>query len=256
MNKIFAISRNTFLEMIRSKILLSVLLFAIFMILISGLFGSVSIGEPYIVIKSFGYFLISLAGAVTAIISAVSLFQKEIVQKTIYNILSKSVTRRQFIIGKVLGLWLTCISTVFLMLVLLQLALYPIEGALDPLLLQGFLCMSFELLIIVSVTVFFSTMSVTPVLPGLFTLGVYISGKSIFYLRHFIDKEGYSSFAKQIAQVFDIILPDLHVLTPYDRLVYGISMSTAEIITAGIYSLLYASFLVLISSWIFARRDL
>jgi len=33
-------------------------------------------------------------------------------------------------------------------------------------------------------------------------------------------------------------------------------LSRAEIIAAGIYSLLYACFLVLISSWIFARRDL
>ena len=79
--KIFAIALNTFREAIRNKILYSVIFFAAFLVLISALFGSVSIGDKIKVIKDFGLFSLSFCGAIITIISGTNLLNKELKQK-------------------------------------------------------------------------------------------------------------------------------------------------------------------------------
>ena len=105
--KIYAIALNTFREAVRNKILYSVLAFAVLLVAISALFGSVTIGETQRVIKDFGLFALSFFGAISTIICGVSLLNKELKQKTIHNIISKPVARWEFIVGKYLGLSLT-----------------------------------------------------------------------------------------------------------------------------------------------------
>lgn len=266
LSQILGIAKNTFLEAVRSKILHSVLLFGVFIVGISAIFGSVSIGDVSQVIKSFGYGTISIASVLCVIISGVSLFIKDISQKTIYNILSKPVDRSVYLLGKLLGLWFTGISLSFLMLLMLLVFLVPFEGRFDLLGFQALYFNSLELLIISSVTILFSALSVTPVLPGLFTFAVYLAGKSIYYLNYYTtSSEDHGSLVKlfsenlilrALVKLFNFILPDLHLLTPYDSLVYGISLSGQVLISALVYSTIYSAICYFFASYFFAKRDL
>lgn len=256
MLKIISIAKNSFREAIRGNILWSVLLFSLFIILASVAFGSVSIGEQYLVVKSFGFFMISLSGVVISIITGVTLFQKEISQKTIYNILSKSVSRNQFLLGKFVGLWATASFLVFLMLAILQVIVYPIEGRLDPLFFEAFWCMTCEIAIISSITVFFSTMAVTPVLPGLFSLAFFISGRSISYLAGYLGKESGTNRALGIiVKALDYIIPDLRALNRYDDLVYNIGISITEAGYMLLYAAYYCGLILVFSRLLFERRE-
>ncbi|MCC6953509.1 MAG: ABC transporter permease subunit, partial [Deltaproteobacteria bacterium] len=96
---ITAIALNTFREAIRNKVLYSGFLFVALLIAGSALFGSVSVGSQIKVIKDFGLFSLSIFGAIVAVAIGVNLLNKELKQKTIYNILSKPVERWQFIVG-------------------------------------------------------------------------------------------------------------------------------------------------------------
>ncbi len=256
MKKILSIAKNSFLEAIRSNILWSVLLMSLIIILASVAFGSVSVGEQFRVVKSFGYFMISFSGVIISIISGVTLFQKEISQKTIYNILSKSVSRTQFLLGKFLGLWITSNFLVALMMLILQGILLPIEGKLDPLFFHALWCMSWEIAIVSALTVFFSTMAVTPVLPGLFSLAVFISGRSISYLSNYlINKEGTNTLTISVVKILDTILPDLQSFNRYDDLVYGIGLGSNEAGFMIIYAVSYCGLVLVLSGLVFRRRE-
>jgi len=257
MQQIYSIALNTFREAVRSKILHSVLFFAILIVLISALFGSVSIGEQYRVVKSFGYTIISFGGMVATILAGVSLFQKEMSQKTIYNILSKPVSRQQFLLGKLLGLHFTTLVLISIMLTLLMLFVSPMEGVFDVLSFQALYVMALEMLIISSITLFFSSLSVTPVLPGIFTFATYISGKSIYYLHYFLKKgeDQGQTFLEYSVSLLQWVLPDLHMFTPYDRLLYGISLSTEEMVFLMIYGVSYSLVLFVITNFIFSFRE-
>jgi len=256
MLKIFSIAKNSFREAIRSNILWAVLLFALFIIMASVAFGSVSVGEQFRVVKSFGYFMTSLSGVIISVITGVTLFQKEISQKTIYNILSKSVSRSQFLYGKFLGLWLTASFLVFLMLIILQIIVFPIEGNVDPLIFEAFLCMTLEIAIISAITVFFSSMAVTPVLPGLFSFAFFVSGRSISYLAGYLNQESNpNKILLAIANALNYIIPDLRALSRYDDLVYNIGISGKEAGYMIIYSLCYCVFVLFLSGIIFEKRE-
>ena len=257
MLKVYSIAKNSLREAIRSHILWAVLLFALFIIMASVAFGSVSVGEQYRVVKSFGYFMISLSGVIISVITGVTLFQKEMSQKTIYNILSKSVSRNEFLVGKFLGLWATASFLVFLMLLILQLILLPIEGSLDFLLLEAFACMTFEIAIISAITVFFSSMAVTPVLPGLFSFAFFVSGKSISYLSGYLTRENNSnSILAILTKVLNYIIPDLRAFNRYDDLVYNIGLETRDISSMLLYTICYCIFILFLSGIIFKRREL
>ncbi|HMO17784.1 MAG TPA: ABC transporter permease [Oligoflexia bacterium] len=262
MRRILAISKNTYLEAVRSNILYSVLFFAALIIAISAVFGSVSIGEQYLVVKSFGYTIISLSAVICTILSGISLFQKEITQKTIYNILSKPVSRTEFLLGKLLGLVLTTWTLSAIMILCLLLFVMPLEGRFDFIGFQALIVICLEVIIVSCLTLFFSSLAVTPVLPGIFTLSSYIAGKSIFYLNYFIvdekcqDCESLPSLVTFFIRLLSWVLPDLHALTPYDRLLYQVSLSIYEISLLVIYTLFYSLILFLLSNIIFSKREL
>lgn len=255
--KVFAIALNTFREAIRNKILYSVVLFAAIVVGISAFFGSVSIGSQEKVIKDFGLFSLSFFGALLAILSGVSLLNKELKQKTIYNIMSKPVQRWQFILGKHLGLMMTVHVLVALMSIALVGFLGLLEGRIDWLLFQAVGFVLLEVCIISAVTMFFSSLVVTTTLTGLFTLGTYLAGRSIGSLSYFMDgRGGYHPALSGLVKVLNCILPDLSLFNINDAVVYGNQVSLAHFGYAAVYSLSYSTIALLLAALIFSRREL
>jgi ABC-type transport system involved in multi-copper enzyme maturation permease subunit len=254
---ITTIALNTFREAVRNKILYSVLLFAALLVGISALFGSVTLGDQIRVVKDFGLFSISFFGAILTIVSGVSLLSKELKQKTVYNILSKPVHRAEFIVGKYLGLTLTVAVLVTIMGAGLLLFAGYMEGKADWRLCQALFFTYLELAVVAAVTIFFSSLVVTPTLTGLFTMATYLAGRSISYLSYFIE-EG-TSHSPQIAgivKVFDLVLPDLTRLSVADTITQGLPIDPYHTGAALLYTLAYSTTLLLLAAVIFSKREL
>lgn len=257
MNKILVIAANTFREAVRNKILYTVLFFALIIVLISALFGSVSIGDEVKVVKDFGLFSLSFFGTVITIIAGVNLLNKELRQKTVYNILSKPVYRYQFVVGKYLGLVLTVTTLVGLMGIGLVAFCGLMEGSVDYLLFEGIYCAILEAAIIAAVTVFFSSIVVTTTLTGLFTLAFYLAGRSLHYLKEFMPSgEYYNPVLQRVINVFDIILPDLSRLNHTNDIIYQVAIPAPILITATGYTCSYIAVCLVLAILIFEKREL
>lgn len=257
-SKIGAIALNTFREAIRNKILYSVFFFAVFIVCIGALFGSVTLGDRAKVVKDFGLFAISFFGAIIATISGVSLLNKELKQKTIYNILSKPVRRYQFIVGKFFGISFTVSLLVSFMGFFVFLFAAALEGHFDLLLWQGIAMVILEVCIISAVAMFFSSLVVTTTLSGLFTFATYLAGRSLAYLNVFLvkDSENYNPFLAPIITVLDIIVPDLSLFNFANTLVYGQAIPPLAFLYALIYTLTYSTIALTLASLIFSKREL
>ncbi|MBL7661951.1 ABC transporter permease subunit [bacterium] len=254
--KIITIAQNTFREAIRSKVLFTVFFFVALLIAIAAVFGSVSIGDHAKVVKDFGLFSISFFGAVVAIISGVSLLNKELKQKTIYNILSKPVTRLEFIVGKFLGLAFTTSIIIMLMGACVMTLTFFIEGKWDLLFLQGIFMTILEIIVICAVTMFFSSLVVTTILSGLFTFAAYLGGRGIEYINYFFTS---GEFTRPelipMAKLFRTILPHLNNFNFADRLVYGHPISAPEATWAVVYCLSYSMIVLILAAFIFDTRE-
>ena len=152
---ILAIALNTSREAIRNKVLYSILLFACLVTAISAAFGSASIGDTSKFVKDFSLFSISLFGVVTTVVLGVTLLHKELVKRTIYNILSKPVARWEFLLGKFLGLLATLAIMMLLMTAALLLLLWFLEHRIDWELLPVIGAMMLELAVLLAVAIFF-----------------------------------------------------------------------------------------------------
>lgn len=255
MEIVSVIAINTFRESIRSKILYSLLFFAALLVLASAFFGSVSIGDQLKVIKDFGLFSISFLSVCFVVISGSSLLYKELARKTIYNILGKSVTRWQFLLGKFLGLVITAETMLILMGAALCLLVLLMSGEISSTFVLAFLFMGLELVIVCAAAILFSTIVVTPLLIGLFTFSLFLAGRSVSLLLYLIDHELVVGAGASVLKGVYYILPHLEALNISDQAVYNDPIALEQIGWAVLYVVGYSAVLLVIAQLVFARRD-
>lgn len=255
LGRIFIIALNTFRESIRSKILYSVMAFAVLLVLIAALFGTVTIGDQILVIKDFGLMSMAIFSVAYAAISGTTLLQKELARKTIYNILAKAVTRAEFLSGKYLGM----LATVTLILILtgigLQIFVLLLSYSWPDHLALAYYYIWLELVIVCAAAIFFSAIVVTPFLAGLFTVGLFLAGRSCQFLLYFSEKEVISGSAAEILRILYRLLPHLNQLNISNDLVFGLTPPAIHLAYATLYAVSYASALLLIATFIFAKKE-
>jgi ABC-type transport system involved in multi-copper enzyme maturation permease subunit len=257
---ILTIGLNTFREAIRNKILYSLLFFAVLVIVGSLAFGALSVHEEVRLTTDLGLAGMSLFSILIAIFVGVNLVYKELERKTIYSLIPKPIHRYQFVVGKFLGMVLTLAVQVLIMGVVLQVVLLLQDASLTSALYKMIALIFLEVIVITAVAVFFSSFS-TPFLSGLFTLGVFLIGRSVPDLRRISRKlksPGLALLLEGVARV----LPNLRLFyaTGADAggqhvTVHGVFPDWAYVGTATGYALLYVTITLMLASLFFSRRD-
>ena len=115
MKKIITISRNTFRESVRDRVLYNLVVFVLLITISAVFLGELTAGQEARTIVNLGLSAMLLFGAFISIFVGVSLVSKEIEKRTVYSIFSKPVGRGEFIVGKYLGLCLTLLLNVLVM---------------------------------------------------------------------------------------------------------------------------------------------
>ncbi|MCI5066079.1 ABC transporter permease [bacterium] len=253
--RVRAISKSTFRESIRSKVLYAVVLFAVLVIAVSGIFGSVTIGDQVRVMKDFGLFSLSLFSVLYCVISGSTLLHKELAKKTILTILARPVRRWEFLAGKFFGMFFTAVVLLLLMATGLSIFLYLFEGSFDQRMLLAYYHIGLELLIVCAAVIFFSSIVVTPMLIGLFSFGIFLAGRSLDLLLYFLDEEIVVGFGATVIQAMYWSLPHLNSIHVSDALVYDVPLSELHTVWGTVYSVTYSLFLFLIAQKLFQRRE-
>jgi len=251
----FAIALNTAREAIRNKLLYSILLFAVVVVAVAALFGSVSIGDPMKFVKDFSLMSMSLFGVAIAVMLGVSMLHKEIGRKTIYNILSKPVARWEFIVGKFLGLVATLVLVVAIMTGALLAIVAAFEGRIDWTLALGAGTTVLELMILVGVALFVSAVVVTPTIAGLVTAAAFVAGRCAGYLDYFGGPDQ-PLVLRGIARALYWTLPHLDRLNVANHVSYGDPVAPTYVMTVGVYAFAYTGILLLLAIFMFSRREL
>jgi ABC-type transport system involved in multi-copper enzyme maturation permease subunit len=206
------------------------------------------------VITDWGLFCVSLFGVILSILVGVSLVQKEVRRKTLYVVLSRPIHRWQYVLGKYLGLALTLLVEVGALSIALILLL-GVSGVVPTwLLFKVLLVILLEILLVAALAVFFASFS-SPYLSGLFTLGVFVVGRSLeplYELVERIDAAAISVFLKGLL----FIIPDFADLNLGGRVVHGVATAWSQVGWTWAYGLGYIGLLLFFSAWIFSRRDL
>jgi ABC-type transport system involved in multi-copper enzyme maturation permease subunit len=254
MRNVFAIALNTAREAVRNRILYSILFFAVLLVAISAVFGAASIGDQTKYMKDFSLMSVSLFGVIIAIVLGVNLLHQELGRKTIFNILSKPVARWQFMVGKFFGLLATLSLIVALMSGAVVTCFVLLTGRLDWGLVVASFAALLEIMVVIAVALFFSSLVVTPALAGMFTAATFVAGRSVSYLLYFL-KDDQPPAMQAVAQALYWVLPRLDRFSVADRIVYGIVPDPGYLATLAAYALAYTAILLLLSIGLFSRRE-
>jgi ABC-type transport system involved in multi-copper enzyme maturation permease subunit len=266
MRAISWVAVNVFKESVRDRVLYNLVLFAVLLIASSYLLGQLTAGQDVKIIKDLGLAATTIFGLFIAIFIGIGLVSKEVERRSIYSLLSKPISRPQFIVGKYAGLVLTLAVNVAVMTV----ALYVVLGymsyltapqiraawdapGLDPRLLQAIVLIFLQLMIVTAVAVFFSTFS-TPLLSAAFTFGLFIVGQFNADLKNF-DKIVDSGPAIALARAVYYIVPDFSAFDVKTEVVHGLPVAGGYLAATILYGCAYISALLVISVLIFSRRD-
>ncbi|NUN06120.1 MAG: ABC transporter permease [Bdellovibrio sp.] len=241
--------------MLREKVFSIVLLIAIALIALSFLLGALSLAEQRKILADFGFLGIEIGLLGVSLFSGSYLISKEIEKQTCLLILSRPVSRSQFMMGKIFGV----IALNTLLLVSLALVLGGLLGVwsdIDTLLAYLKICLSlwFESSVVLGWVICLSLV-VRPVL----ALG---GGVIVFLLGHWLGDLTF--FAQKSKDEFFLLgVRFFHWVTPN---LYKLNWKSAYFLDTGIplqnffWMLAHMTgwmiLLVLLANFLFRRKDI
>jgi ABC-type transport system involved in multi-copper enzyme maturation permease subunit len=249
---------NTFRESARSRVLLGIGLLALLMIISSVLLGALSFGEERKIVADWGLFCITVFGVATTVAVGIQQIYKEVERKTLYAVLAKPIGRTRFLLGKYLGTSTVLFVSVLVMAAVHQGLMLYASGALEPRLLLGALAILLMLLLLAALATFFSTVA-SPFLSGMFTLALYLTGRSLHHMKYLILKleNVYEMPSAAVPlKVLYYLVPNFAVYDIDGEVVHGLSLPDGYLGMLALYTLAYSAVLLAGAALAFSRRDL
>ena len=248
-------------QSIRSKTFVSLIIIYVVAVLLSRLVGWVSATDGNIVTADLIFSLQSVIGVLVAVATGTALVHSEIQQRTLYTILSRPLSRGEFIVGKYLGL---CASLAVGQLAMLIIGLlyiiltmfingFDVQGImLWHYLLAGFM-ITLEVIIMAGVSLMFTLIS-SPLLAAVLSLAIYALGHAVATLPQLMNH--LDLWQQWIAALFASLVPNLGHFTYRNQAVHGLPPDYSAIGISVFYALCWIALLLSISIIVFKRRQL
>ena len=282
----WTVATTTFQEAIRRKWMTALLGFAVVMLAVSTFFTWMQPGEEQKFLRDYGIGFTVIMTLIAAIFLGVALIPPEIERRTIFTILSKPVTRLEFLIGKYLGLMLTLLLNLLIMGAIFLLAyswfVVSKEGFAKAWLSDGLGVsrqgLGFDLLnlskalflhlgtlsimaaLAITLSQFLS--GITAIIAGFI---IYFLGQSASYWERLAGGSGAASEAAKpalspaIRGVVDavyFVLPRLDRFDVRERLVNELPIGLNYLVKAGASGAIYTAVLLTVAHFAFSDREL
>jgi Cu-processing system permease protein len=247
------IARNTFREATRDRVLAGVVIAGVLLILATQPLSPLALGEGQRLTIDLGLTGISFFGLLIVLLVGTSLVAKEIERRTIFNLLSRPISRPAYLVGK----WLGLSGALWVVAGVLGLALWLLLVARGlashgPAVLEAAYLAGLELTVVTALAVLFSALS-TPVLSALYTLGFYCVGQWSWDLREFAHHFP-AALGSTLAVVADVV-PNLPIFNMRALAAHGEVTTLFHLGLATVYAVVYSGCVLGLAAAAFESRD-
>ena len=277
----WTIASTTFQEAIRRRWLTALLGFAVVMIAISTFFTWMQPGEEQKFLRDFGVGFTVIMTLIVAIFLGVALVPPEIERRTIFTILSKPVTRVEFLLGKYLGLCLVLLLNIALMS-LMFLACYALflirqEGSIGAALMadnqgvskQGMLFdlwnmskalgLQYGLVTVMGAVAILLSQVLANITAIISSFVVYFAGQSAPYWEHLARDTGagpsFGALVSGLVSTLYFFLPRLDRFEVRERLVNDLPIHFNYILKAESSGAIYVAAMLALAYFVFGDRE-
>jgi ABC-type transport system involved in multi-copper enzyme maturation permease subunit len=265
------IARATTKEAVRQPVFILLMLLSMVLLVVFTILPFFTLGEDVKMLKDCGLATILFAGALLAVWTSSTSIAGEIEGKTAMTLLSKPVTRRQFIIGKYIGI---VHSVIWLLLPIILVAFLPLiyykvgydaressaeapEHAIKMIavlqVLPGIFLIFLEICVLAAISVAIST-RLPMVVNVISCFAIYVIGHltPVLVQAGVLRLEFVSFMARLIATIF----PSLEVFNTQAAVATGSVVPPPYLGYATVYCLAYCAIAILLAFILFEDRDL
>ena len=254
--RIQAIASATWTELVRLKVFYFLVIFALLVIGNSFFLARFSFEEEFQMLKDIALGAMSIFSSLLAILATATLLPKDVEDRTIYTILAKPVSRTEYLLGKLAGVFLLLALSVVLMgavfagVLLLRTeaqlhtaatelaGLPPAELAAaldriraagyDPALLAGAAVILVKAWLLAALTMFISTFATSTIFTTITAFAVYFIGHLQATARdYWLASTDAGFFTKGLLALVSLIFPDLQAFNLVDDIVTGAAIPLA-----------------------------
>jgi len=264
------IAAHSFTDILRSRILYSVIAYAAIVMLVAVLTGDWTLGEEVRLVTDVGLGAMLFFGLLLVITRGSETISREVERKTVRVMLARPIERWHFVVGSFLGMAAVLLVLVAVLLLVLILALLPMGGHPSWSLIAAAWGVYLELLMVAAVALLASNLS-SPVLATLITLLVFCAGHLASGLHDWIQGEGdldhLSPSMQEVARAYqsgplNVFLRVTYYLLPIMTHVNfklhaanEMPVPAARLLLGTGYAAVYAAIAVLLAVLVFRRRD-
>ncbi|MHC4880399.1 MAG: ABC transporter permease [Planctomycetota bacterium] len=273
------IARATTKEAIRQPLFLLLLAIAILLIAVNSFLPFFSLGEDFKMLKDCGLATVLVSGLLLAIWTSSTSIASEIEGKTAMTLLSKPITRRQFVVGKYLGILQGVLALIVPLMLVLSFAIFfrvgydaresghgtmeffedgsflpKYERMVEVLqVLPGYALIFLEIAVLAAISVAISTRS--PMVVNIVScLAIFVVG----HLTPVLVQSGELQFevVEFMARLIATVLPNLDTFNVSAAVATGQLIPPIYLLETLIYSVAYIAAAILLSFILFEDRDL
>ena len=210
MKKIWILAVDSFLENIWNRIFVLVAIFGGILVYASLLFGVLAVEQELRVLMDSGLALIEMVTLIAGIYFSATLFLREIETKTIYLVLSRPLSRLEYLLGRVLGLILSLLFIMVLMSFIHLILLFVHHWSWRNSYLLSLAAIFLKALMLIAAAVFFSLFSTSTIAAIVFSGSLWVLGNFTQEIRFLTQKE--SGLPALLSRLLLFLFPHFEIL--------------------------------------------
>ncbi len=268
MTTLWPIAVITFKEGIRNRALYGISLFALLLLganfLIAGMIPR-DIGK---VAVDMALSTVSFTGLLLVLFIGINLIAKDLDKRTIYMVLSRPISRPQYIIGKFIGMLLLIITTVFFLSIFAVLSILTLKSA-YPAYFEKFSWMSvllsiffitLTLILLSAVSFLFSSFTSTSFITSILTVITYVIGQSLTDVKALVEAPQtvgiqVSPITVKLVQGAYYVFPNLSLFDIKTQAAHGLFVSTGYIVWTAMYGIVYVCLSITLAALFFRKKE-
>lgn len=253
MSNIWNVARFTLRDLIRSKVMWNIPVLGGLLSLIVFVSTEFTYGVPWRVATNMGLSALTLSVYGIVFFAGVTLIRAEAESRTIYLIISRPISRRSFLIGKLAGVSLFLALNTLLLFSIVALVLVLAKGIFGVTTIVAVFFLLLEALLLLLTIVVISMVSNVP-LTFMFSAVLLVAGHAVAVSQDILWLKNFP-LVKVALQYYHWVLPGFHILNFKDYAIYALDLSWSTVGWAFLYWLCYLSALLLIGCKVIDDKD-
>lgn len=267
MSGMFSLAWITFKEGLKNRALFGLFIMIIFMFAVTVTLTNLFMRDIVKVASDLSLTTISFSGLLLVMFIGINLLAKDIDKRTIYMVISRPISRAEYIVGKFCGLSILVIVSMFFVGAISTLPVYlsglsyanPMSIFKWDIYFIAVLFITMKLVLLTSIIVFFSSFTSTSFISLILTIATYIIGSTTEVVRGLLDVKtsgiNISPAISTLIKAVYYIFPNFSAFDLKLQASHGLALPEGYILWTTLYWIFYIGIMISAGALIMKRRE-